>query len=591
MKKFLIIAGVCAVFVSCKKSGFLENKTTALNEAAVFSDSLRTIQFLNGIYNSIGFTFNKGRWDGHGNTEHSYDDGEYQYSSTIRPDVILYNGTISPTNYGATNPTLADAWNTPYTNIRRCNLLLQQLPTTPLSANTQSRIKGEAKCLRAWYYLQLLICYGGVPNVEDKVYDIEATLNIPRQKFADLVTYLSKEFDDAMDLLPAPGGYDNIDYGRVTKGTCLGLKSRLLLYAASPLFNGGAIQTASAEQIAAASYPTFSVTRWQAAADAAQAVINSGYYSLVLDTTQAGLGFYKTFLTRINPELIFAVYRPLNKDFEGYYLPPILSGAANTRPTHNLAVAFPMKNGKAITDPASGYDSTRPYDNRDPRFRYTLIYNGSGYANNSLVQVPFYTYGTTATSTTTYIVAPGQTGYYSRKMCDSTVTNGGGSSVDREWPLMRYAEILLNYAEAVNETGQTNLAYPRLMELRRRAGIDRGADGLYGMKANMSQTEMRAFVQNERRIELAFEDQRWNDIRRWKIAMTLYNGSPIGYNSTVVITRTDASGNLATGTGLTFKYTVAPTSFLHTFRPEMYLLPIQDVEIRKMPAMVQNPGW
>jgi len=450
-------------------------------------------------------------------------------------------------------------------------------------------MKGEAKCLRAWYYIQLLICYGGVPNVGDNVYDIDAQINLPRQKFAELVTYLSKELDEAMALLPVPGGYDAIDYGRVTKGSCMGLKTRLLLYAASPLFNGGANTTnASADQIAAASYPTYDVSRWQAAADAAQAVINSGYFSLIVDNaTVPGLGFYKTFLTRVNPELIFAVYRPTNKDFENYYLP---MNSNYTRPTHNLAASFPMKNGKAITDATSGYDSTKPYDNRDPRFRYTLIYNGARYANTSLLQVPFYLY-TGSSTTTSYSSYISPTGYYCRKMCDSTVTGSAGASPDREWPLIRYAEILLAYAEAINEVGQPALAYPKLIELRKRAGIDAGADGLYGMKANMTQAEMRSFIQNEYRIELAFEDHRWNDIRRWKIAMSLYNGGPTGYNNIMQITRVGTGGDLTTGIGLTFKYTISTTTSLHTFRPEMYLLPIQDVEIRKMPAMVQNPGW
>lgn len=594
LKCICTVALFSALATSCKKGGFLENKTSALDENLVFSDSLRTIQFLNGVYNQIGYSFNKGRWDGHGNMEHATDDCEYLFSSVIRPEVIFYQGTISPTNYGTTNPTLADGWTTPYNNIRRCNLLMQKLPTTPLSPAVQSRMKGEAKCLRAWYYLQLLICYGGVPNVEDNVYDIDATLNIPRQNFADLVAYLSKELDEAATLLPAPGSYDNVDYGRVTKGTCIGLKSRLLLYAASPLFNGGAIQTASEQQIAAASYPTYNVSRWQAAADAAQAVISSNYFSLMVDNSSPGLGFYKTFNIRINPELIFAVYRPVNKDFENYYLPPGI-GSNYSRPTHNLATAFPMKNGIPISDPASGHDPNNPYANRDPRFRYTIIFNGARYASTSLVQIPIYNYNGGA-STATYSFQASPTGYWARKMCDSTVTAGQGSSVDHEWPLMRYAEILLNYAEAINEAGQTSLAYPKLVELRTRAGIDAGANNLFGMKANMTQAEMRAFIQNERRIELAFEDHRWNDIRRWKIGMTLYNGTPTGFNNIVTIKRlNDANGNplgnLATGVGLSFTYTVGITSFQHTFRPEMYLLPIQDVEIRKMPAMVQNPGW
>ena len=157
IRKLLTILAVGSVFASCTKSeGFLENKTAGLDEKQVFSDSLRTIQFVNGIYGDIGFTFNKGRWDTHGNTEQSVDDGEYSLSGAARPSVMLYQGTLSATNLGTTNPTMIDFWSVPYNNIRRCNMLLKFLPGTPLSANMQSRIQGEARCLRAWYYMQLM---------------------------------------------------------------------------------------------------------------------------------------------------------------------------------------------------------------------------------------------------------------------------------------------------------------------------------------------------------------------------------------------------------------------------------------------------
>jgi hypothetical protein len=594
MKHLIVIISICACFAACTKSeGFLENKTTSLDENLVFSDSLRTIQFLNGVYGDIGFTFNKRRWDTHGNTEQSTDDAEYSLSAAYRPSVMLYQATLSPTNQGTTSPTMMDFWTVPYTNIRRCNILLSKLPTTPLSAAMQSRIKGEAKCLRAWYYLQLLSAYGGVPNVGDNVYGIDDIINTPRSNFAELVDYISKELDEAAQLLPAPGapfpsGYDNLDYGRVTKGTCMGLKSRLLSYAASPLFNGGA-NTADQTLAKLVSYPSYDVSHWQAAAAAALAVINSNYYSLTVDNaTQAGYGFYKVFLTRVNDEVIFGSYKSTNKDFEAYYNPPTRNGSNYSRATQDIVDAFPMKNGKAITDPASGYSASNPYVNRDPRFRYTIIYNGSRYANNSNTQAEVYTFTGTGETNDKY-VAGTNTGYYIRKMCDSTVSNGGSAAGrDRTWPLMRYAEILLNYAEAVNEAGQTQLAYPKLSELRARAGIDAGSDGLYGMKANMSQAEMRVFIRNERRIELAYEDHRWNDIRRWKIGMTLYNGGPSGYNKVMHVARVGSTGTLP---NVTYTYTIENTIRLHVFRPEMYLLPIPDVEIRKMPAMVQNPGW
>lgn len=601
MKNIMILLGIVAIIASCSKSeGFLDDKSTAIDESQVFTDSLRTIQFMNGIYAEgtygntdyagIGWSFNKRRWETHGNTEQSYDDAEYSLSSATRPSVMLYQATFSAANYGA-SPPATDFWAVPYRNIRRCNLLLSKLETAPLSAYMKSRLEGEARCLRVWYYLQLLIVYGGVPNVEDNVYGIDDFLNIPRSKFADMVTYLTTELDAAAQLLPIPGapfptGYDNLDYGRVTRGTCMGLKSRLLLYAASPLFNGGALPSATPEQKEVVSYPTYSVAHWQAAADAALAVINSGYYSLTLNNTQPGLGFYQTFLTRVNDENIFVVSRPNNKDFEAYYLPGTRSGQNYSRPTQNLVDAFPMQNGIAITDGTSGYDPLNPYANRDPRFRYSIIFNGSRYQSNASTQDYVWTF-TGTSQTGDAFSSGGNTGYFSRKMCDSTVTNSVGANPQRNWPLMRYAEILLNYAEAINETGQTALAYPKLIELRDRAGIEPGGDNLYGMKAGMTVEEMRVFIQNERRIELAFEDQRWHDIRRWKIAMTLYNGGPRGYNKVMHPIRTGGTGPA----NYTFNYVIENTIREHVFRPEMYLLPIQDAEIRKMPAMIQNPGW
>ncbi|MES2275459.1 MAG: RagB/SusD family nutrient uptake outer membrane protein [Bacteroidota bacterium] len=605
MKNLLTVLVVCAILSACTKSGgFLENKTSALDETQVFTDSLRTIQFLNGIYAEgtagstdyagIGFAFNKKRWETHGNWETSVDDAEYSLSSATRPSVMLYQGTFSAANYGA-SPKASDIWSTPYKNIRRCNLLLRDIDKGPLSAATKNRMKGEARCLRVWYYLQLLIVYGGVPNIGDQVYGNDDFINLPRQNFADLVAYLSKELDQVTQLLPAPNaapplGYQDLDYGRVTKGTAMGLKSRLLLYAASPLFNGGALATANAQQKAVVSYPDYSVSRWEAAADAAEAVINSGYYSLNVNNTKPGQGFYDVFLARTNSEYIFMVSRPNNKDFESYYLPGTRGGANYSRPTQNIVDAFPMRNGKTITDPTSGYSASNPYANRDPRLNYSIIFNGSKYQSNANIQDFVWTFTGTGSNGDAFS-SGGNTGYFCRKMCDSTVTNSVGANPARNWPLMRYAEILLNYAEAINEAGRTDLAYPKLRDLRARAGILPGTDNNYGMKANMTLDEMRAFIQNERRIELAFEDQRWHDIRRWKIAMTLYNGGPNGYNKVMHPIRVGAAGSLTTGAGLTFTYQIEDNIRQHVFRPEMYLLPLMDEEVRKMPAMIQNPGW
>jgi hypothetical protein len=410
--------------------------------------------------------------------------------------------------------------------------------------------------------------------IKDQVFGITDIINLPRNTYAECVDYLVKELDTAATLLPAPNEYAEQDYGRITKGACMGLQSRILLYAASPLFNGGG-EASGADLAKIVSYPSYDVKYWQQAAAAAEAVINSGYYSLYQDNSTApGYGFYQVFLKRVNNEYMFAFHRPGNRDFESFYNPPSRGGDKYSQPTENLARAFPMKNGKAITDATSGYDPTHPYTNRDPRFNYSFIYNGSlYYSTTSNGKIPVYTYegapsdGFGATTT----------GYYSRKMCDENISNNSSFNTERGWPLIRYAEMLLNYAEAINEAGQTDLAYPKLITLRERAGIEPGADGMYGLKSGMSVAEMREIIRNERRIELAFEDHRWHDIRRWKIAMVVGNA----FNDCMKITKN----------GDNYTYNVVSSIRRHNFRPEMYLLPIPDGEIRKMPAMLQNPGW
>lgn len=591
MKKALIIISVMASLAACKKSSdFLDGQAITLNETQVFSDSARTMAFLTGIYSDIAFSFTKGRWDSHGNTEQATDDAEYTLSGTGQAAVILYNGSISPTAYNAQG-RLLDFWNLPYTNIRRANLLLLKLPGTPLSAALQARVKGEAKFLRAWYYTQLIICYGGVPSVGDNVYGKDDIINLPRETFSSIVDYISDELDEAAGLLPTVYPND-IDYGRITKGACLALKSRLLLYAASPLFNGGSTTT-DPQLVPLVSYPAASTSHWQAAADAAKVVMNSGTYSLSVDNVTApGYGFYNVFLQRVNPEYILGFYRPPNRDFEGYYNPRTRGGSSNrSLPTQDLVDCFPMKNGLQPLNPdgtvniASGYTESNPYLNREPRFNYSIIYNGSLYTNNSGSNLsPVYTFVNGAgtipapTQTNDAFGSGTTTGYFSRKMCDVTISANSGSNTNRAWPLIRYAEILLNYAEAINETGQTALAYPILVQLRERAGIDAGLDGLYGLKAGMTVAEMREVIRNERRIELAFEDHRWHDIRRWKIAMVTNNQ----YNRVMKITK-NSNG--------TYTYERTQSIRRHNFRPEMYLLPIPATEVQKMPAMLQNPGW
>jgi hypothetical protein len=591
MKRISYILLCFCTLMACKESTFLDNKAdTALTENVVFSDSIQTLRFLTRIYEDAGFSFNK---SGSYITEHATDDGEPQALQTsTSPSFIMANGLINPTTLNI------GYWSLPYQNIRRVNLLLSKLPDAPFSEGMKRRMAGEARFLRAWYYHFLLKYFGGVPILEDRLFAITDQIDLPRNSFSDCVEYLVKELDEAEQMLPKPGignaaeNYADIDFGRATSGGCQALKSRILLMAASPLFNGGALTT-SPDLASIVSYPSYGVDKWQRAADAAQKLITTGMYSLVEDNeTRPGNGFYQVFLTRNNPEYIFAYNRAPNREMESYYNPPSRGGSRGTMPTQNLVDAFPMKDGKfpvknnvapSIGEPSKyAYSlNPNPYLNLDPRFYFTVIHNGANYfLNSSNNQQPVYSYLNAPTDGYNTTNGPNYTGYYARKFCDENVSGNSSFNTNRGWPLIRYAEVLLNYAEAITEAGKPELAYDAIKMIRKRAGIEPGTDNMYGLKAGMGVAEMRELVRNERRIELAFEDQRWFDLRRWKLGVAHLNGN---FNKAMRIVKD--------GNNYTHEVVNVVSQKIMVFPEKMYLLPIPDSEMRKMPSMKQNPLW
>ncbi len=582
MKVYIFLFLLTSTLYACQNSKFLDDKTVGISADDVFTDSVRTLGFLNRIYQDMGYSFDPYRFSaagGAGNMELATDNAEGNNNVSVWGNAYMH-GVIAPSNVLTGFAANKDLWNTPYTNIRRVNLLLTKLPTAPFAPATRTRIAAEARFLRAFYYYNMVSVFGGVPLVGDRIFDISDLIDLPRNTFKESIDYIVQELDAAAQTL-APIVYRDIDFGRVTNGACMALKSRILLYAASPLFNGG-LNDVPAELASLVGYPTYDKARWQAAATAAEAVINSHKYALYVDNdTRPGNGFYQVFLKRMNSEYILAYNRSTQKELEAYYLPPTRSGSSVMKPTHNLASAFPMRDGKPI-DESTLYDPKNPYANRDPRFNYSIIYNGLSYVSNTGPKTTIYTYmssGSNPVNPTNDAYTPNNytTGYYSRKMLDENLATNTVGSTERGWPLIRYAEILLNYAEAINEAGFPEKAYDKLKELRERAGILSGADLLYGLKAGMDVAQMRAVIQNERRIELAFEDHRFNDIRRWMISENVLKG----FNKTIIITRKDD----------TFTYLVGLALRPLNFRKAMYLLPIPLSEIQKMPLMLQNPGY
>lgn len=572
--------------VSCQKNFLDQSTLSVLNEQAIFADSTYSQQYINSRYTNISYSWEPGRF-GTGGLESACDEAESATSPT------QYHYIISS---GAANPSNTDKglWTTVYAQVRAINIFLRNEAGLPVTQTIKNRWEGEVRFLRAWYYAALLKHYGGFPIVGDTVFADGDVINVPRSSYDSSVNYIVTECDAAAKLLPLnylSSGVATVDYGRATQGAALGLKARVLLYAASPLSNA----TRADDPNHLVSYPGADINRWKLAADAAQAVINLNQYSLY---NAVSPGIYQTFLVNQNAEQVFAYFPPTTTSNNMYRETMWNSPSRGTKytgtitgfPLQELVDAFGMQNGLSITDPASGYSGVgnNMYLNRDPRFYSAISFNGSlralsGYTGDQ----PIRTYtGVLETGNANlnsanldgiYKTNATKTGYYGYKMLADGVINGG-SELNRPRLLIRYAEILLNAAEATNEfSGPSTQVYNWLTMIRSRAGITAGTNGLYGMKANMTQNEMRSFIQSERRVELAFEEHRFWDIRRWKIAMVTENQDMHGME----ITRA-ADGSYSYRSIVIRK---------HVFTNNMYFWPIPQSELTKSSALKQNPGY
>ncbi len=562
-----------SVVLSCEKQSFLgKTQTTILNEKTVFSDSALTMNFLNAIYTDIGFSSSPTRF-GNSGLDASSDESEGPVSGSVNTYIQFATGTVNPATISD------DAWRIPYANIRRVNQFLAHLPSMPFNDALKKRTKGEALFLRAWYYSILLEHYGGVPIIDGSIFQANDSIPAVRNDYAACVEYVVNQCDSAAKLLPLV--QQGKLYGRASAGACMALKSRVLLYAASPLFNGGQVAT-SAPLRAVTGYPSYSKERWEKAMDAAWDLIEKNAYSLYVDNSTApGYGFFEVFLMRKNPEYIFARMYGNNRNLESIWFPPSFGGnSGGAYPYLETVNAFGMANGLPITDPNSGFDPAHPYQNRDPRFNYSITHDQTlinHYPEFQKIPVDIYIDSTNpqhvvASEDAIYHGTP--TGYYTRKMCDvGLAIQWFTYSTPRCFPLIRYAEVLLNYAEARNEwlDHPDQQVYDAVEAVRQRAGLDP-----YELAPGLSQSAMRKIIHHERRVELAFEGHRFWDVRRWKIADSTGNQLLHG------------TAPVKKGSKLTYETIPVRQRF---FSEKMYLWPIPESEIAKSPDLLQNVGY
>jgi starch-binding outer membrane protein, SusD/RagB family len=569
MKKFkYIVLAVALMILAQSCADFLDKDPkvdTQLTYEEIFSDARFAPGFLNNIYNNLPDGYSR-----FGGAMLAAASDEAMCSDAGAAINLLNKNAINSTN----NPD--DVWASMYAGIRKCNIFLKEIEDNGIIGQTNSIpvekdglkvrdfYKGQALFLRAFFHFELLKRYQNIfyvtkvldPFNEDELFSEE---QIP---FDQAVEKIVADFDAASALLPAnylqSGSTDKKDEsynGRPTKWTPLALKTRVLLYAASPLNN-----------------PNNDKDKWLRAANAAKEIIDSKAY---------GLGtFSGIFNTPYNKEIIFAASASNRNDIERFNLPVSFEGSGYMNPTEDLVKEFGMAS-KTHGAKYDDFDPNDPYSlvntrKREERFRYTIFANGS-----RLNGVDVATYvggkdGLFATPTAT------KTGYYMSKFVDPVLDLAKNNTSQRPWVFMRYAEILLNYAEALNEydnTANFSAITSSLDLIRDRASLRKFNTSDKNLLRD--QAEMRKYIKMERRIELAFEEHRYWDLRRWKDAEEVLNKPVMGMRIVK-----DENGN--------FSYTTFEAD-QRVFDPKMYWYPIPRTEILKYKhagkTIVQNPGW
>jgi len=527
-----------SVFFLPSCEDFLDKEVdTNLTEDIIFADKHYAPGYLNNIYNDLLPGYN--RYDG-AMLASGCDEAENSYSGSL---VQMFNN-------GAVNSSLNpdEIWDQMYSGIRKTNIFLEKLNTTIAETNSIAEKerpgkKGEALFLRAFFHFELAKRYGSIPFV-DRVLTVANSGTVKQISFDETVERIVADCDTAFVCLAEFN--DDANKGRAVKASAIALKSRILLYAASPLNN-----------------PSNDPAKWTRAAEAALALMNLKGASIGLESKYANV-----FSTPYSREVLLATQPVNTNDFERSNYPVSFGGTGLTNPTQALVDAFDTKFGKPIADDPQ-YDSLKPYENRDDRFYQVVLYNGSVLKSRFVETFLGGRDGLQSAPTAT------KTGYYLKKFVDSSVDLDKGTTVRKPWILFRFAEAYLNYAEALNEAqGPVQQVYDAVYELRKRNYV---ITSRARYPAGLTQEQMRMRLKKERQVEFAFEEHRFWDLRRWKDAEVVLNRPATGMR--VVFNPADTTWSYE-------RFEVEN----RVFNPRFYWYPIPRKEVLKG-YVKQNPGW
>ncbi|OAV72821.1 SusD family protein [Bacteroidales bacterium Barb6] len=446
---------------------------------------------------------------------------------------------IEQGNYDALNTKIYNQWANAYKGIAAVNFFLENVEGIPFTDESLlKRYKAEARVLRAYQYLKLVPLFGDVPLIK-QTQTLEESRRTPRELATVVWDFIDKELEEVSGWLP--DSYEAKDKGRITKWAALGLKARAALYAGD----------------------------YRKAADAAASIIGSGKYSLY--PSYANLFLYEA---ENNQEVLLdkQFIKDLYSNNVFSLLAPYSQKAANSQyvPTKALADLYQTADGKDITDTNSGYDPNHPYDNRDPRLHFSLFLDGD-VLSNEVVFHPAPNSGTEDAIGHTYHNST--TGFNIKKYINKEdYANPSNSGINII--LLRYAEVLLTYAEAKIELHEIDNTVYEAINLVRNGRVD---VKLPSVSTGQSEAALREIVRKERAVELAFEGFRLADIRRWRIAESVLPGNIYG------ITYVDEDNQ---------RKVVQVVSASRAFNPTRdYLWPIPQKERDLNPNLTQNENW
>ncbi|RKE56953.1 RagB/SusD family nutrient uptake outer membrane protein [Sphingobacterium detergens] len=536
--KLYIAIFFTACFTSC--TDYLDVKPLdSFTGEAIFSDVSLTEAYVNKRYTELR--------DGFGNFGLRYiSDEAYHNFNSGNP--YLYNrGEVTADQFGDYS-----TWNAYYEGIKNCNIFFDNIAQLKADKAKVDRLIGEMTFLRAFFYADLVARFGGVPLIT-KTFDLNSDMMVPRNTYDECIDFIVKELDKAANFLPL--SYEGKDFGRATKGAALALKSRVTLYAASAYWN-----------------PSNDKSKWQKAADAAKAVLDLNQYQL-------DPNYKQLFTSNKSKEIIFM--KQFNTEFGHSFdwtdSPNGFTGWSRTCVLQDMVDAYEMEDGSMPS--AQQYQDGKPWEGREPRFYASVVCDGQQFRGR---EIEFYVSSTGNRANSGKDSEFGiddwnasKTHYTIRKFMDESLRNPWNDKSAQPWIYMRLGEIYLNYAESQYQLGNEEAARTYINKIRERA---RG--GKAGILPAITSTgaALLGKIEQERRIELAFEDHRFFDVRRWKIAEQTENKPA----RKITIVRDDQTKKKS------YKIEVLQE---RKFFPQHYLLPIPRSEIQRNALLKQNPSY